>query len=125
MKRKTLRQYLRGVLKHKKWNKKYKHCWITGRTDNLEAHHDGWSFSFIIASSLQELNLPCHKYVDQYTKEEMAQISKEFLRQHKLYARKITLCREVHVLLHQTYGSQVSHKQLVEFKENYNKGAVA
>ena len=121
MKRETLRHYLRKKVGNASWAKKDSNCWITGRTDNLEAHHDGWSLSFIVANSLQELDLPCYKYRDQYTKEELAQIRIEFLRQHELYARKVILCHEVHTELHQTYGSQVSHKQLVEFKENYNK----
>ena len=125
MKRKTLRHHLRCRLRREGWDKRGNRCWITGRTDNLEGHHDGWSFSFIVAMSLQNLNLPYYKYRDQYTKEETMLISDEVVRLHKLYANKITLCREVHVLLHETYGDQVSHKQLMEFKRNYKKGVAA
>ena len=127
-----LNKYLRKALYWAKWDRKDTTCWITGakagERGRLEGHHDGWSFAFIVAHSLEVLDLPYHKYITDYTKEELAQIKKEVLKEHELHAVNITLCEEIHLLLHQTYGEHVTHEQLMEFKDNYNKnnkGAVA
>lgn len=120
----TLSKYLRNYLHKVGWDKKDDHCWITGakagERGRLEAHHDGWSFGFIVANSLDTLNLPYHKYKDEYTPEELKQIKEEVIKEHELHATNITLCAEIHLLLHQTYKNP-THEQLVEFKKNYIK----
>ena len=121
----TLKKYLRKALYWAKWDRKADRCWITGaragERGRLEAHHSGWSFAFIMAHSLEELELPYHLYITEYTEDELAAIKKEVLKEHKLHAVNITLCEEIHLLLHQTYGDHVTHEQLVEFKKQYNK----
>lgn len=127
----TLKKYLRKALYWAKWDRKADRCWITGaragERGRLEAHHDGWSFAFIMAHSLEELELPYHLYITDYTNEELAAIKEEVLKEHWEHAVNITLCEEIHHLLHDTYGKDVTHEQLVSFKENYinNKGVVA
>ena len=127
----TLKKYLRKALYWARWDRKDDRCWITGakagERGRLEAHHDGWSFAFILAHSLEELNLPYHLYITDYTEDELAAIKEEVLKEHWEHAVNITLCEEIHLLLHQTYGNNVTHEQLVSFKERYinNKGVVA
>lgn len=120
-KRQTLNKWLRKAVHRSGWDKKDTKCFISGRTDNLEAHHSKASFAFIVANSLHELDLPYHKYVDEYSSEELGQIKAEVLKEHREKAVNITLNKEVHKELHRIYGKAPTHEQLLEFKENYIK----
>ena len=120
-KRFTLNKYLRNAVHRSGWDKKDTKCFISGRTDNLEAHHSKASFAFIVANSLTELNLPYHKYIDEYNTEELSQIKAEVLKEHREKAVNITLNKEVHKELHRIYGKAPTHEQLLEFKKNYIK----
>ena len=120
-KQKTLNKYLRKAVHNSGWDRKDTKCFISGRTDDLEAHHSKASFAFIVANSLHELDLPYHKYVDEYSSEELGQIKAEVLKEHREKAVNITLNKEVHKELHKIYGKMPTHDQLLEFKENYIK----
>ena len=120
-KRQTLNKWLRKAVHQSGWDKNDTKCFISGRTDNVEAHHSKASFAFIVANSLHELDLPYHKYVDEYSSEELSQIKAEVLKEHREKAVNITLNREVHKELHRIYGKMPTHDQLLEFKENYIK----
>ena len=121
MNKKTLNKWLRKAVHNSGWDRKDTKCFISGRTDNLEAHHSKASFAFIVANSLNELDLPYHKYIDEYNTEELSQIKAEVLKEHREKAVNITLNREVHKELHKIYGKAPTHEQLLEFKENYIK----
>lgn len=121
MNKKTLNKWLRKAVHNSGWDKKDTKCFISGRTDNLEAHHSKASFAFIVANSLNELDLPYHKFIDEYDVKELAQIRAEVLKEHKEKAVNITLNKEVHKELHRIYGKAPTHEQLLEFKENYIK----
>ena len=69
-KRQTLNKWLRKAVHQSGWDKKDTKCFISGRTDNLEAHHSKASFAFIVANSLNELDLPYHKFIDEYDTKE-------------------------------------------------------
>ena len=120
-KQKTLNKYLRKAVHNSGWDRKDTKCFISGRTDDLEAHHSKASFAFIVANSLHELDLPYHKYVDEYSSEELGQIKAEVLKEHREKAVNITLNKEVHKELHRKYEKMPTHEQLLEFKENYIK----
>lgn len=120
-KQKTLNKWLRKAVHNSGWDKKDTKCFISGRTDDLEAHHSKASFAFIVANSLTELDLPYHKYIDEYDTKELSQIKAEVLKEHKEKAVNITLNKEVHKELHRIYGKAPTHEQLLEFKENYIK----
>ena len=120
-KRQTLNKWLRKAVHNSGWDKKDTKCFISGRTDDLEAHHSKASFAFIVANSLTELNLPYHKYIDEYNTEELSQIKAEVLKEHREKAVNITLNKEVHKELHRIYGKAPTHEQLLEFKKNYIK----
>ena len=120
-KRFTLNKYLRNAVHKSGWDKKDTKCFISGRTNNLEAHHSKASFAFIVANSLNELDIPYHKFIDEYSSEELDQIKTEVLKEHREKAVNITLNKEVHTELHKIYGKAPTHEQLLEFKENYIK----
>ena len=120
-KRQTLNKWLRKAVHRSGWDKKDTKCFISGRTDNLEAHHSKASFAFIVANSLNELDLPYHKFIDEYDVKELAQIKAEVLKEHKEKAVNITLNKEVHKELHRIYGKAPTHEELLEFKKNYIK----
>lgn len=120
-KRQTLNKWLRKAVHQSGWDKKDTKCFISGRTNDLEAHHSKASFAFIVANSLTELNLPYHKYIDEYNTKELAQIRAEVLKEHKKKAVNITLNEEVHKELHRIYGKAPTHEELLEFKKNYIK----
>ena len=120
-KRQTLNKWLRKAVHQSGWDKKDTKCFISGKTNDLEAHHSKASFAFIVANSLNELDLPYHKFIDEYDVKELAQIRAEVLKEHKEKAVNITLNKEVHKELHKIYGKAPTHEQLLEFKENYIK----
>lgn len=118
-KKMTLNKYLRKALHKAQWDRKDECCWITGRTDNLESHHDGKSFSWIVTSSLKNLNIPYYKYIEDYNLVDLVLIKNEVLRLHSLYAKPVTLSADIHLELHRTYGTRVSHEQLEEYCKEY------
>lgn len=120
-KRQTLNKWLRKAVHKSGWDKKDTKCFISGKTNDLEAHHSKASFAFIVANSLTELNLPYHKFIDEYDVKELAQIRAEVLKEHKEKAVNITLNEEVHKELHKIYGKAPTHEELLEFKKNYIK----
>ena len=46
-KRQTLNKWLRKAVHKSGWDKKDTKCFISGRTDNLEAHHSKASFAYM------------------------------------------------------------------------------
>ena len=91
MNKKTLNKWLRKAVHNSGWDRKDTKCFISGKTNDLEAHHSKASFAFIVANSLNELNLPYHKYIDEYDTEELSQIKAEVLKEHREKAVNITI----------------------------------
>ena len=117
----TIEKYIRRELNSAGWNrKKDNKCYITGRTDNLESHHNGKSFLVIMYESIEKLGIEYKPYVSQYDILELAELKNEIVRRHR-ELKPIILCADVHQALHDRYGREITDEQLEEFKSEYNK----
>lgn len=118
----SLSKWLRKEVCRSSWYKKNNKCCITGSTKNLELHHDGMSFSQIVNDSFKATGI---KYsgenTENYSTTDLILLKNEVIRRHNLYAKPITMTASMHAKLHKTYGTDVSHEQLEEFKARYNR----
>ena len=119
-----LNNYLRQKLsdwKIKSFEKYDYTCFVSGiRGTYLEVHHIK-PFNIIRDETLQELNLSLCKYISDYSRLEIDNISKIFLEKH--YENLgVPLTKEVHKLFHDLYGwdEDVNFQDLINFKEKYN-----
>ena len=115
-----LREYITIWKKDSMANCNYK-CVITGKKFN--AIHHLYSFNKILKETLEELDLPIHKEINDYTNNEMNLIKEIIIKKHTEYPLGICLCKEVHALYHKIYGrNDNTPEQFDEFKVRYNNG---
>ena len=118
-----IERYIRRELMRSGWTKKHSQCYISGRTDNLETHHNGKSFKIIMHESLKKLNIEYKPYMRQYDIVDLARLKNEVINAHKS-ADAITLNADVHDQLHEIYGNNVTREQLEAFKAQYQANAI-
>lgn len=118
-----LQHYMRD--KTKKWRKESfkfygRKCHITGEySKDLVVHHT-YGFSTILNETLNELNLPKHYEINQYTEKEIKSISKLLVKNHYKYGLGIPLKPEIHEEFHNIYGrGNNTPEQFEEFKQRY------
>lgn len=95
------------------------YCYISGSTELLEVHHAGMSFSEIFRQAHTNLSLEYHKYIFDYTREESAALRDEIIRLHN-ECEAVVLTHDIHLELHQMYGSEVNMEKIEQFKKNFN-----
>lgn len=95
-------------------------CFITGATDLLEVHHAGMSFNQIFRQAHINLGIQYHKYIFEYKYEESKALKEEIIRLHDM-VDPIVLTHDIHVELHQIYGTEVSMEQIKQYKEMENQ----
>ena len=115
-----LREYITIWKKESMKNCNYL-CVITGKKFN--AIHHLYSFNKILKETLEELVLPIHKKINNYTNEEMNLIKDILIKKHSEYPLGVCLCKKVHNLYHKIYGKvDNTPEQFEEFKIRYNNG---
>ena len=121
LKYKATTKYMRKATKQ--WRSeqiaKTPYCYVTGSADLLEVHHSGMSFSQIFRQAHKNLDLEYHKYIFEYSDEDAKALKAEILRLHE-GCEAVVLTHDIHLSLHQMYGSDVSMEQIEEFKKNFN-----
>lgn len=95
------------------------YCHVTGSTELLEVHHAGHSFSQIFRQAHKNLDLEFHKYIFEYTDEDVKALRSEIIRLHNEVVA-VVLNHDIHLSLHQIYGLEVNMDQIEEFKNNFN-----
>ena len=117
LKYKATTKYMRKVIK--KWRDeqiaKTPCCYVSGKVEQLEVHHTT-SFNQIFRQAHKNLNLQYHKYIFEYSYEEFKVLKAEILRLHE-GCEAVVLTHDIHLELHQMYGSDVSMEQIEEYKQ--------
>lgn len=97
-------------------------CLITANTNDLIIHHL-YPFSQLVKDTFEELKLKIKKSINQYTKDELKQISDKCLELHYKQGFGIPLQNNIHKLLHSMMGiSFIDSAQFNEFKQRYLAG---
>ena len=115
----TIHKYLRTQLHRAYIDKKAKSCYITGRTDNLECHHNNVSFLRIVNRAHKKLGIENKEYVEHYTLEELVRLKQEVIRMHE-DCKMYTLTASIHKDLHYMFGREISDTQLEAYKRMYD-----
>lgn len=118
-----LNNYLRQLLDT--WKKvsfgKYEYkCFVTGLKGNVEVHHI-IPHNIIRDRLLQELGLPVHEHISDYTSEQLVELADKWIDYHNRNLG-IPLLRVVHQLFHSLYGHDTTYEDLIEFRERYASG---
>ena len=119
LKYKVTTKYMRKATKQ--WRSeqiaKTPYCYVTGSTDLLEVHHT-ISFSQIFRQAHKNLDLEFHKYIFEYSEEDAKALKQEIIRLHD-EVEAVVLTHNIHLELHQMYGTDVNMEQIEEFKKNF------
>ena len=122
LKYKTTTKVMRKTVK--RWRdeviEKHPYCFITGSVDLLEVHHAGLSFNQIFRQAHENLGIQYHKYIFEYNTEDVKALKKEIIRLHGSI-EAVVLTHDIHVELHQIYGTEVSMEQIKQYKEMGNQ----
>lgn len=117
--------YLRGKLG--KWKKdsldkaNYK-CSISNTEENLVVHHI-YNFHNIIHEALNNLNLNVLENLDNYSEQELNELTRECLHLHNKYGLGVVISKVLHNKFHAIYGNKNNtYEQFKEFKNNYING---
>lgn len=117
LKYKATAKYMRKATKQWRSDQiaKTPYCFITGSTEQLEVHHTT-SFSQIFKQAHKNLDLEFHKYIFEYTYEESTALKNEIIKLHN-EVEAVVLTHDIHLELHQIYGTDVNMNQIEEFKQ--------
>ena len=122
----TIEEYMRTQVLFSDWTQKSDHCYITGqRSGKLTVHHTDKSFYAILHDSLEVCSIQYRRLAVHYTSVELALLKNEVIRQHKLYAKCVTLDKTIHDDLHNRFGREISMDQIEAYKAEYNNLRVA
>lgn len=110
--RKSLKDWKKTILK--KYNYK---CYLTDSKKDLVVHHIK-SFMEIVCYSCKTLNLPLHRKINDYSKQDFALLAEKVLENHKL-DDGIVLQRKVHSKFHVLYGK--TNNTLEQFNDFIKK----
>ena len=93
-------------------------CYLTNSKKDCVVHHL-ISFNTIIQESLEELNLPLYRKINEYSKDDFLKLEKLILSKHTT-DNGVLLQRKVHNKFHNLYGKgNNTKKQFNEFVEKY------
>lgn len=100
-----------------------KHCALSYKEESVEVHHASRSFRAIVEETLEVLNFPLYKEINQYTEEELELLEKKCLELHYSYGLGICLSSEAHNLYHTMYKIEDGNlESFIKFaKEVYGK----
>lgn len=111
---------LRKIIKQWKFDiaKKYNYrCYLTNAKQDCVVHHL-IPFNIIVKNCLQELGLPLHRKIKDYSIEEMEKIEKLVLSKHTM-GMGVLIQRKVHSKFHSLYG--IANTTLNDFNEFIEK----
>jgi len=114
-----LREFIDGWKRDSMASCNYK-CVITG--SDFKVIHHLYSFNKLLTETLEELNLPIHKEINNYINNEMDAIKEILTRKHYEHPLGVCLCKDVHTLYHKIYGDDNTPEQFEEFRKRYNNG---
>ena len=122
LKYKTTTKVMRKAVK--KWRDEViessPYCYVSNLSEDLEVHHAGLSFNQIFRQAHINLNIEYHKYIFEYNAEDVKALKKEIIRLHGM-VDPIVLTHDIHVELHQIYGTEVSRTDIDSYiKNNFN-----
>lgn len=121
-----LNSYLRTILSdwtQEQLKKANYTCEITGSTHGTLNVHHMYSFCNIRDLTLEQLNLPIHETIGEYTDDELQLLSKTFLENNEILSHPIVMLKAVHEAFHSFCGGTMydtSPEQLHEFISKYN-----
>lgn len=98
-------------------------CSITGIHSNKLIVHHLYGYNKILDETLNELNLPIHSIINQYSKEELSEIEELLLKKHYEYGLGVPMLDIVHNLFHsvQSKGNNVP-EEFEEFQTRLKSG---
>ncbi len=115
----TKKQIRRSLINWKHSVKKVQsRCYVSNSDLDLEIHHAGKNFSDIFHEAHKNLNLEYHKDTKSYNEADLNALIDEVVRLHKDVV-PVVLNHDIHLALHQKYGSHVSLDQIEAFKAAY------
>ena len=122
LKYKTTTKVMRKAVK--KWRDEViessPYCYVSNLSEDLEVHHAGLSFNQIFRQAHINLGIQYHKYIFEYKYEESKALKEEIIRLHDM-VDPIVLTHDIHVELHQIYGTEVSRTDIDSYiKNNFN-----
>ena len=121
----NLTKFLRGQISQ--WKKEsvqkcdYK-CVLTGSKD-FAIHHI-ISFNIIIKNFISEHDLVLKDNFEDYTENELNDISNLFLKYHNNYPLGVCIEKNLHMKFHQMYGDINDEEQWNKFVDKFNKGEI-
>lgn len=122
---KNLNKFLRGQISQ--WKKRSAEecnfqCVLTG-SKNFDIHHI-ISFNTILKNFMQEYNVILKENFEDYTNEELYNISTSFLEYHNQYPVGVCIEKSLHMKFHQMYGDINNYEQWNMFVDKFNKGEI-
>lgn len=122
---KNLNKFLRGQISQ--WKKRSAEecnfqCVLTG-SKNFDIHHI-ISFNTILKNFMQECNVILKENFEDYTNEELYNISTSFLEYHNQYPVGVCIEKSLHMKFHQMYGDINNYEQWNMFVDKFNKGEI-
>ena len=105
----SINMYLREFIKKSDWYNKsldyYNHsCIVTGERKNIDLHHVV-NFSKLSRIMFNELKLPIHQRVADYTQNDLINMSNKILDLHYKNGPGVPLRKDVHTEFHSLYGN--------------------
>lgn len=121
----SLSKFLRGQIyqwkKHSMENCNFQ-CVLTGSKD-FAIHHIV-SFNMILRNFLSEYNITLKDNFEDYTTDELDDLSELFLSYHSSYPLGVCIEKDLHMLFHKMYGDINSQEQWDSFVQKFNKGEI-
>ena len=97
-------------------------CILTGSKD-FDIHHIV-SFNVIVRNFVSEYNIVLKDSFEDYTIDELNDISRMFLKYHGNYPLGVCIDKKLHIKFHQMYGDINDEEQLNVFIDKFNKGEI-
>lgn len=97
-------------------------CVLTG-SKNFEIHHI-ISFNIIVKNFLLEYDITLKDNFEDYTTNELNNLSKMFLQYHNTYPLGVCIDKNLHVLFHKMYGDINNEEQWDNFVQKFNEGKI-
>lgn len=121
----NLAKYLRGQIS--RWKKRSLEncnfqCILTGSKD-FAIHHI-ISFNVIVKKFLLEYDLNLKENFEDYTNDELLELSKLFVQYHDQYPLGVCIETNLHLKFHSIYGDINNEKQWNDFIQKFNEGKI-
>lgn len=99
-------------------------CSVSGKkaTKNhpLDVHHNGISFHSIMMDAHKSLGIKYHKYINEYTKEDLQAVLEAVIEAHKT-TEGVVIMHNFHMVLHEQYGKNPTKDDYKEFRKTYKR----